>query len=112
MQVLAIDDEKIALEGLTDIIKKALPDAEVFPYRNALKAVEELENKHIDIAFLDIEMRDINGLQFVGTIPSIVAESRYGVGVLIEVFDASIIGCSIISGILWPVGVVCCKCDS
>ena len=64
MQVLAIDDEKIALEGLTDLIKKALPDAEVYSYRNALKAVEELEGKHIDIAFLDIEMRDINGLQF------------------------------------------------
>ncbi|WP_036606478.1 response regulator [Oribacterium sp. P6A1] len=64
MQILAIDDEKIALEGLTDVIKKALPDAEIFPYRNALKAIEELENKHIDIAFLDIEMRDINGMQF------------------------------------------------
>ena len=37
MQVLAIDDEKIALEGLTDLIKKALPDAEVYSYRNALR---------------------------------------------------------------------------
>lgn len=64
MQVLAIDDEKLALEGLTDVIKKALPDAEVFSYRNALKAIEEIADKHIDIAFLDIEMRDINGLEF------------------------------------------------
>ncbi|MCR4834488.1 MAG: response regulator [Butyrivibrio sp.] len=64
MQVLAIDDERIALEGLTDVIKKALPDAEVYSYRNALKAIEEMEGKHIDIAFLDIEMRDINGLEF------------------------------------------------
>ncbi len=64
MQVLAIDDERIALEGLTDVIKKALPDAEVFSYRNALKALEEIDGKHIDIAFLDIEMRDINGLEF------------------------------------------------
>ena len=64
MQVLAIDDEKIALEGLTDVIRKAMPEAEIFSYRNALKAIEDLEGKHIDIAFLDIEMRDINGLQF------------------------------------------------
>ncbi len=64
MQVLAIDDEKLALEGLTDVIKKALPDAEVFSYRNALKAIEDIADKHIDIAFLDIEMRDINGLEF------------------------------------------------
>ena len=63
MQILAVDDEKIALEGLVSCIEKALPGEEVAGFRRGDLAIEFASKNPVDIAFLDIEMRGENGLE-------------------------------------------------
>lgn len=68
MEIIAVDDEKIALEGIINEIKKAVPDALVYGFRDAEKAGKFLEEHPCDVAFLDIEMRGMNGLDFAKTL--------------------------------------------
>lgn len=64
MKILLVDDEELQLIRLENVAKKVLPeDTEFFSYTNPLKAYEENADKKIDIAFLDIEMPGINGIQ-------------------------------------------------
>ena len=63
MNILAVDDEKIALEGLISSIQKAMPEAEVAGFRRGDLAMEYVAKTPIDVAFLDIEMRGENGLE-------------------------------------------------
>ncbi len=62
MLVFALDDERIALENLTDAIKKALPKAELHSFRTAEELLAFAADKVCDIAFLDIKLRSVNGL--------------------------------------------------
>ena len=64
MKVLLVDDEELQLIRIENAAKKALPeDSEFFSYTNPMLAYEENVNKKFDIAFLDIEMPQINGIQ-------------------------------------------------
>lgn len=63
MKVLAVDDEELQLIRLRKSIHNVLPQAEVYSFTNSLKALEDVENKQIDIAFLDIEMPGLSGVQ-------------------------------------------------
>ena len=63
MKILLVDDEELQLIRLEKSILNILPDAEVFSYTNSLKAFEECSNKNIGLAFLDIEMPELNGIQ-------------------------------------------------
>lgn len=62
MNIMAVDDERIALEGLVDAIRKAAPDAEVRGFRYAEDALEYAETAPCDVAFLDVEMTGLNGV--------------------------------------------------
>ena len=63
MTVIAIDDEKLALEGLVTEIALAAPEAEVHGFRNGAEAIEFARNlTQLDVAFCDIEMKRMNGL--------------------------------------------------
>ena len=62
MKIIAVDDEKIALQGLLSSIQKAAPDATVFGFRFASEAVEHMKKDPCDIAFLDIEMKGTDGV--------------------------------------------------
>ena len=62
MNIIAVDDEKIALHGLLSSIQKAAPDAVVYGFRFASEAVEHMKNEPCDIAFLDIEMKGTDGV--------------------------------------------------
>lgn len=62
MKILAVDDEKIALQGLLSSIQKAAPDATVYGFRYSSEAIEQMKNEPCDVAFLDIEMKDMNGV--------------------------------------------------
>ena len=64
MKILAIDDEYRLLQGLVATIRQVLPDAEVLSYSEVVRANEEIDPKEIDIAFLDIEMRGMNGTAY------------------------------------------------
>lgn len=71
MEIIAVDDEKIALEGLLEIIQEVVPDAGVKGFRNAKEAGEYASKHHIDVAFLDIEMRDMDGISLAKHIKKI-----------------------------------------
>lgn len=62
MRIIALDDEKIALEGMMDIMKEVVPDAEVHGFRNSSEALEYALANQCQIAFLDIEMAGMNGI--------------------------------------------------
>lgn len=70
MRILAVDDEKFALASLTDAIREAAPDAELCAYASgrealarAAEAVDADEVPPFDVAFLDIRLRDMTGLE-------------------------------------------------
>ena len=63
MKILLVDDEQLQLLRLERECKKVLPDATYFSYTNPISALEEQGNNKIDLAFLDIEMPKINGIQ-------------------------------------------------
>ena len=64
MKVVLVDDEELQLIRLEKIVKKVLPeDTEYYCYTNPQKAYEDNLDRKIDIAFLDIEMPLINGIE-------------------------------------------------
>ena len=64
MKVLLVDDEELQLIRIENAAKKALPEgSEFFCYTNPVLAYEENVSQKFDIAFLDIEMPQINGIQ-------------------------------------------------
>ena len=63
MTIIAIDDEKLALEGLVTEIALAAPEAEVHGFRSGVEALAFCREKEsLDVAFCDIEMKKMNGL--------------------------------------------------
>ena len=62
MKIIAVDDEKIALQGLLSSIQKAAPNATVYGFRYASEAIAHMQNDPCDIAFLDIEMKGTDGV--------------------------------------------------
>lgn len=63
MKIIAVDDEKLALEGLMTEIALAAPEAELNGFRSGRDALSYCDGqKSIDVAFLDIEMRGMSGL--------------------------------------------------
>lgn len=62
MIILAMDDEKIALEGLANSIRKAEPNAIVEMAQTKEEVYDFMKESYCDVAFLDIEMRGMNGV--------------------------------------------------
>lgn len=63
MNIIAVDDEKLALDVLVDTISEVVPDAGIFGFRQPIDAISFAETKSCDIAFLDIKMRGMSGLE-------------------------------------------------
>lgn len=63
MKILAADDELLALEMLVDAIKEAEPDSEIFDFQKPSKLLEFAKDNPCDIAFLDIQMRGMTGVE-------------------------------------------------
>lgn len=70
MRILLVDDENLQLMRLENACKKVLT-GEFLAYSNPVKAYEENKDKIIDIAFLDIEMPGINGIQLAKKLKAI-----------------------------------------
>ena len=64
MTIYAVEDEVIALNGLVDKIRKVKPEAEVRGFKLAVEALEYAERFLCDVAFVDIKMRDMDGVSF------------------------------------------------
>lgn len=80
IRCLAIDDEPLALRQLTSYIQK-VPFLELAAQcQSALKAREFLQNETVDVIFCDINMPDLNGMDFVKSLavpPLIVFTTAY-----------------------------------
>ena len=63
MKIIAVDDEKLALEALIDSITEAVPDASILAFRKPSEAMKFIRENVCDIAFLDIQMRGMTGLE-------------------------------------------------
>ena len=63
MTIIAVDDEQYALMSLEKAIKQALPDSNVVGFDSSAEALEFARNNIVNVAFLDINMPEINGLE-------------------------------------------------
>lgn len=63
MNIIAVDDEKLALETLMDSILKVMPGRTVHGFRKPEEALDFARENRCDIAFLDIKMRGMTGLE-------------------------------------------------
>ena len=63
MKIIALDDEELALEGLMDAIRACAPNAELHGFSYAEDVLVFLRDHSCDVAFLDVEMAGINGVE-------------------------------------------------
>lgn len=63
MKIIAVDDERLGLEILVETIKQVEPDAEIISFRSPLKALEYASENDFYIAFLDIMMPKMTGIE-------------------------------------------------
>lgn len=63
MNVLIVDDEPFVLRLMEEQVQEALPDASLHLFDDPLKAIEFAAQVHIEIAFLDIDMGVMNGIE-------------------------------------------------
>jgi two-component system LytT family response regulator len=80
LRCIAVDDEPLALHLLTDYIRK-VPFLElVATCGDAFEAASVLQEKEIDLVFMDIQMPGLTGLQFIQSLarrPMIVLVTAY-----------------------------------
>ena len=80
IRVLAIDDEPLALQQLVSYIQKIAFLELAGQCQSALEAKEFLNNEPVDAIFCDINMPDLNGMDFVKSLaapPLIVFTTAY-----------------------------------
>ena len=63
MKIIALDDEELALEGLMDAIRACAPNAELHGFSYAEDVLAFLRDHSCDVAFLDVEMAGLNGVE-------------------------------------------------
>ena len=60
--VIVIDDEKIILNGSLFTLQKAMPDTNIRGFIKPSAALAYANNNRVDLAFVDIELGSVNGL--------------------------------------------------
>ena len=63
MIVIAVDDERFALENLVEAIGRASSGAQIHRFRYPEDALDFAKGNHVDVAFLDVEMIGMNGVE-------------------------------------------------
>ena len=80
IRCIAIDDEPLALKQMAGYIEKT-PYLELAgEFESAIQAREFLQDHHIDLMFVDINMPDLNGLDFVRSLenpPKVIFTTAY-----------------------------------
>ena len=62
MHILVTDDEQSALNVVLGAVKEAVPLAKVHGFRNPIDALAFMKETKCEVAFLDIEMREMSGI--------------------------------------------------
>ena len=80
MNVIIVDDEPLALDVLETYVSR-MPDLNLIGRcNNAFEANEMLKNHDIDLMFLDIQMPQLTGIEFLKTLskpPMVVFTTAY-----------------------------------
>jgi two-component system LytT family response regulator len=80
LKAIAIDDEPIALEVVKSLSSKISFIELVATFTNAFKAIDFLQKEKVDLIFLDIEMPDISGIDFLKSLsnpPMVIFTTAY-----------------------------------
>lgn len=94
IRCLAIDDEPLALRQVEDFIKKTPFLELVAGCKSAFDAIEVLSDQPVDLMFVDINMPDLSGMDFIKSLtnrPNVIfttAYSEYAIeGFKVEALD-------------------------
>jgi len=71
MIIIAVDDERRALNTLVQAVQNAEPDADVTGFGSVEESLDFAKSNKIDVAFLDIQMPGTNGLLFAMSLKEI-----------------------------------------
>lgn len=80
LKSIIIDDEPLARELLQDFARKVSFLEITASFSNGMEALEYLQQKQVDLVFLDIQMPDITGLELLQTLssrPKIIFTTAY-----------------------------------
>lgn len=76
MNIIAVDDERLALLALEEVIQSLYPDADLHCFLAPTKALEYARAHQVDIAFLDIEMGGMSGLELAERLNAIYGKTN------------------------------------
>lgn len=76
MNIIAVDDERLACQSLVRAIKTVAPEAEVSDFRHPDEAIAYAMKNQVDVAFLDIEMSNIDGLSLAKSLKDIYGQTN------------------------------------
>lgn len=77
---MLVDDEPLAMEVIASYLAKITGFQIVAKCKNALEAFDVLQKKEVDLIFLDINMPQLSGIEFVKTLknpPKIIFTTAY-----------------------------------
>jgi DNA-binding LytR/AlgR family response regulator len=80
IKCIIIEDEKLAAEKLAGFIEKISVLELILTFKNGISAINFLKSNSVDLIFLDIEMKDFNGIQFLKALqdkPAVIITSAY-----------------------------------
>jgi len=64
MNIVAVDDERLALDDVIRCIKEVMPGSGIFPFTDPEEALTFVSRiKNIDVILLDVEMYGMNGIE-------------------------------------------------
>ncbi len=78
MNIIAVDDETLALDHLTGLLRKASAGSTVQGFSDSFEALRYLEEHAADLVFLDIEMCGMNGIALAKRMKDL----RPGIGIV------------------------------
>ncbi len=64
--VIVVEDRKIILTGSLTVLQNVIPNATIIGFTRPSEAIEYAKKNHISLAFLDIELGKISGLELCG----------------------------------------------
>src|SRR5690606_10973444 len=65
VRCIAVDDEPLALDIIADYVEKVPELTLVASTTNAIEARAMVQNGEVDLAFLDVQMPELTGIQFL-----------------------------------------------